>query len=213
MYTGEVDKKMSIIKRAIVFLAEGFEEVEAITPIDLLRRAGFDVTTISIGDDPVVLGSHNIPVTADMVIDDLINNDGYDIVILPGGMKGTQNLGKCARVCEMIKSYNDDPDKFVAAICAAPTVLAQNGILKDRKALCYPGPDLIKILADGGAVLKDNYHNINAIIDDHIITGKGAGAAIDFALAIITAMETAESADLIADKIAYKWNKEMVLGL
>ena len=204
---------MSIIKRAIVFLAEGFEEVEAITPIDLLRRAGFDVTTISIGDDPVVLGSHNIPVTADMVIDDLINNDGYDIVILPGGMKGTQNLGKCARVCEMIKSYNDDPDKFVAAICAAPTVLAQNGILKDRKALCYPGPDLIKILADGGAVLKDNYHNINAIIDDHIITGKGAGAAIDFALAIITAMETAESADLIADKIAYKWNKEMVLGL
>lgn len=204
---------MSIIKRAIVFLAEGFEEVEAITPIDLLRRAGFDVTTISIGDDPVVLGSHNIPVTADMVIDDLINNDGYDIVILPGGMKGTQNLGKCARVCEMIKSYNDNPDKFVAAICAAPTVLAQNGILKDRKALCYPGPDLIKILADGGAVLKDNYHNINAIIDDHIITGKGAGAAIDFALAIITAMETVESADLIADKIAYKWNKEMVLGL
>lgn len=204
---------MSIIKRAIVFLAEGFEEVEAITPIDLMRRAGFDVTTISVGDDPVVLGSHNIPVTADMVIDDLINKDGYDIVILPGGMKGTQNLGKSARVCEMIKSYNENPDKFVAAICAAPTVLAKNDILKDRKALCYPAPDLIQILADGGAVLKDNYHNINAIIDDHIITGKGAGAAIDFALAIITAMENIDAADTVADKIAYKWNKEMVLGL
>ncbi len=204
---------MSIIKRAIVFLAEGFEEVEAITPIDLLRRVGFDVTTISISDDPVVVGSHNIPVTADMVIDELINNDGYDIVILPGGMKGTQNLGKCARVCEMIKSYNDNPDKFVAAICAAPTVLANNGILKDRKALCYPSPDLIQMLSDGGAVLKDNYHDINAIIDDHIITGKGAGAAIDFALSIISAMENIEAADVVADKIAYKWNKEMVLGL
>ena len=204
---------MSIIKRALVFLAEGFEEVEAITPIDLLRREGFDVTTVSISDDPIVMGSHNIPVKADMVINDLINKDGYDIVILPGGMKGTINLGKCARVCEIIKSYNEASDKFVAAICAAPTVLAENGILSGVKALCYPGPDLIQKLADGGAVLKDDYHNLNAIIDGQIITGKGAGTAMDFALAIISAMESVDAAADIADKVVYSWNKEKVLGL
>jgi DJ-1 family protein len=204
---------MSIIKRALVFLAEGFEEIEAITPIDLLRRAGFDVTTVSINENPLVMGSHNIPVKADMTIEELINKDGYDVVILPGGMKGTTNLGKSARVCEIIKSYDANPDKFVAAICAAPTVLAANGILEGKKALCYPGPDLIQKLADGGAVLRDDYHELNAIIDGHTVTGKGAGAAIDFALAIISAMETIDAADVVAGKIAYKWNKDMILGL
>ena len=204
---------MSIIKRAIIFLAEGFEEVEAITPIDLLRRAGFDVTTVSINDEPLVNGAHNIPVKADMTINELINKDGYDVVILPGGAKGTQNLGNSGRVCEIIKSYNENPDKYVAAICAAPTVLADNGILKERKAVCYPAPDHIQKLIDGGAVLKENYNEINAIIDDHIITSKGAGTAIDFALAIITAMENIEAADSIAEKIVYKWNKELLMGL
>ncbi len=201
------------MKRALIFLAEGFEEIEALTPVDLLRRDGFDVTTVSITDDAVVLGSHKIPVKADITIEELINKDGYDIVILPGGLKGTQNLGNSARVCEMVKSYAADPDKYVAAICAAPTVLAANGILQGKKALCYPGNDLIQKLADGGAVLKDDYHKINAIIDGHIITGKSAGAAIDFTLAIISVMENIDAANVVADKIAYKWNKEMILGL
>ena len=85
------------MKRAAIFLAEGFEEVEALTPVDLLRRAGYDVTTISITDNPVVAGGHKISVTADMTIDEVMNEDAFDIVILPGGMKGTQNLGASAR--------------------------------------------------------------------------------------------------------------------
>ena len=202
------------MKRAVIFLAEGFEEVEALAPIDLLRRAGYDVTTVSITRDQLVLGSHKIPVKADIIIDDMINEDAYDILILPGGMKGTQNLAGCARVCEMIKKYDADPEKYIAAICAAPAVvLAANGVLKGKKAICYPGNDLIQMMADGGAVMRDDYHKLSAIIDDHTITSKGAGTAMDFALTIIAAVESVSHADVIADKVVYNWDKDKVLGL
>ena len=201
------------MKRAAIFLAEGFEEVEALTPVDLLRRAGYDVTTISITDNPVVAGGHKIPVTADTTIEELINEDAFDIVILPGGMKGTQNLGASARVCEIIKRYDTNPDKYIAAICAAPTVFAANGLLKNKKALCYPSNDLIQKLAEGGAVLRDDYHQLSVIVDDHTITGKGAGTAIEFTLAIIATLDTVQAAEVVADNIVYTWNKELILGL
>lgn len=201
------------MKRAAIFLAEGFEEVEALTPADLLRRAGYDVTTISITENPVVVGGHKIPITADITIDKMFNEDAFDIVILPGGMKGTQNLGSSARVCEIIKRYDADPEKYIAAICAAPTVFAANGLLNGKKALCYPSNDLIQKLADGGAVLRDDYHKLSVIVDDHTITGKGAGTAIEFALAIIATLDTVQAAEVVADNIVYNWNTDLILGL
>ena len=154
-----------------VFLAEGFEEVEALTPVDVLRRCKAEVKTVGIGSKTVT-GSHKIPVTADLTEDEL-TFDGLDAVILPGGMPGTLNLEASQTVQKYI-DYAAENDLYICAICAAPSILGHKGLLNGKKATCFPGfeKDLI------GAKVKTDL----AVADSRIITGKGAGAAMEFAL-------------------------------
>ena len=156
-----------------VFLAEGFEEVEALTPVDVLRRCGVDVKTVGIGGKTIT-GSHKIPVTADLTENEL-TFDGLEAVILPGGMPGTLNLEKNQTVQQYL-SYANSKELFICAICAAPSILGHNGMLTGLKATCFPGfeKDLL------GAEVKSDL----AVADGIFITGKGEGAAMEFALLI-----------------------------
>ena len=132
------------MKKAIVFLANGFEEMEALGTVDILRRGGIEVQTVSITADPIVTGAHQVPVTADTTIDKAVLNDA-DALILPGGMPGASNLNNSETVKEaLLQQYREG--RIVAAICAAPMVLGGLGLLKGRNATCYPGfePQLIK---------------------------------------------------------------------
>lgn len=156
-----------------VFLAEGFEEVEALTPVDVLRRTGAEVKTVGVGSKNVT-GSHNITVAADITVDELIK-ENLEAVVLPGGMPGTLNLEKSPYVQEYI-DYAVRNDLYVCAICAAPSILGHKNLLKGRKATCFPGFEKDLFGAD--------YTDAPAVADGKFITGKGAGSAMEFALLI-----------------------------
>ncbi|MBQ8001387.1 MAG: DJ-1/PfpI family protein [Ruminococcus sp.] len=171
------------------FLTTGFEEIEAITTVDMLRRAGIDMKTVAVTEDNTlaVTGSHNITITADMHITDA-SSDVCVGVFLPGGMPGTTNLDESAQVRELISCCAEN-DKYIFAICAAPSVLGHMGLLSGKAATCYPGfePELT------GAQLSSE----PAVQDGKIITGKGPGATIAFASLIITELKgSAVCADL-----------------
>ena len=176
------------MKKAIVFLANGFEEIEALGTIDILRRGGIDVKTVSITEDTVVTGAHNVPIIADTTLTKAILNQA-DALILPGGMPGASNLNNSETVKEaLLQQYRDG--KIVAAICAAPMVLGGLGLLKGRNATCYPGfePQLIGANITGEAVE----------ISDNVITGKGPGLVMNFALALVAAIKS----DAVAEEVA-----------
>lgn len=156
-----------------VFLAEGFEEIEALATVDILRRAEMDVRTVSVTGEKEVTGAHAITVTADITE---INLDDVDAVILPGGMPGTLNLKASDKVQDAIK-YSFDNNKLMCAICAAPLVFGGAGFLKGKKAACYPGfePELI-----GADVVYEP-----VVRDGNIITSRGAGTAHLFAFEIL----------------------------
>ncbi len=156
-----------------VFLADGFEEVEALAPVDVLRRVGAEVQTVGVYSKNIT-GSHNVTVTADITADEL-TQDGLEAVILPGGMPGTLNLEKSEAVQKYI-DYAVENDLYVCAICAAPSILGHKNLLNGKRATCFPGfeKDLY------GAV----YTGESAVADGKIITGKGAGAAMEFGLLI-----------------------------
>ncbi len=160
-----------------VFLANGFEETEAIAPIDILRRSGADVRTVGIGSKTVT-SSHKITVTADLSEDEL-SFDGLEGIMLPGGMPGTLNLEASATVQKYI-DYCAENGLLLCAVCAAPSVLGHKNLLQGKKATCFPGFE------------KDLYGAkvtaLPAVSDGNIITGKGAGAAIEFGLAISAAL-------------------------
>ncbi len=177
-----------------VLLAEGFEEMEAIAPIDLLRRAGADVLTVSITDDAVVCGSHGIPVTADITRSD-VTTDGLEGVILPGGLPGTTNLQTSPLVQELL-DHAVAHDLYIGAICAAPSVLGAKGILRGKKAVCYSG---YEETLEGAEVV-----DAPAVIDGHIVTGKGAGVSQWFALALVEAIVSKETADRLREGIQCK---------
>ncbi len=160
--------------KIIVPLAEGFEEIEAVSIVDVLRRAGLDVTTASLRSNPVK-GSHGIPVVADRNIGELKAVD-FNCIVLPGGMPGAENLKKSDTVLSFIKHVYSKGG-YVGAICAAPIVLAHAGILYGKKVTVYPGhePDLEGATATGAAVEADGT----------VITGRGPGCAIAFALEIV----------------------------
>lgn len=159
------------MKVANIYLAEGFEEIEAITVIDILRRAGVDVNTISISKSKEVKGAHNISVIADYTFDDLKHSDAH-MLILPGGMPGTTNLDNHPGLKELIKEFYHD-EKYIAAICAAPSILGRMNLLESSMATCYPGfeKDLL------GAIPSDDL----VIRHKNIITSKGPGTAMLFA--------------------------------
>lgn len=181
------------MSKVCIFLADGFEEVEGLTVVDLLRRADIDITMVSIMESKKITGAHNIIIGADALFDNM-DFTNIDALVLPGGMPGTKHLGEHKGLVELIKSFNDE-NKLIAAICAAPSVLGVNGILKDKKATSYPGfEDKLE-----GAILSTE----PVVKDQNIITSRGVGTAIDFALAIIETLKGKDTADKIADEIVY----------
>ena len=179
------------MKNIAVHLAEGFEEIEAISIIDVLRRAGFEVIIVSISNELVVTGSHHIKVTADQLFEDM-DYAMVDMIVLPGGMPGAENLKAHSGLREQILNFNDS-NKPLGAICAAPMVLGNLGLLKNKNATCYPGfEDELH-----GAIITGN--KVEAV--DNIITGKGAGVAIDFALKIVEMLKGKEEAEKLAKKM------------
>lgn len=177
---------------ALVILAEGHEEVEAITPIDLMRRAGINVITAGI-DKREVAGAHGITTIADTTIENLTQN--FDAIILPGGMPGTLNLCNSQKVLDIIKDINSKPSNLCAAICAAPLVLSKAGILNGKKFTCYPGTE--------DKIPEGRKKEENVVIDGNIITSKGVGTAIDFSLAIVEYLVDTYAADILSNKIIY----------
>jgi protein deglycase len=176
----------------ITVLAPGFEETEAVTPIDLLRRAGVTVTVLGL-DSREVTGAHNITVTADKLLKDFFG-DGNGI-ILPGGMPGTRNLANSAPLLDLVRSTYKHGG-LCAAICAAPTVLAKAGILSGHKATCYPGCE--RDLVDAVFIEQE------VVRDRNIITSRGAGTAVPFALELISFCVNPEAAIKIRKSIVYK---------
>lgn len=178
------------MKKIIVFLAEGFEEIEAISIIDILRRAQISVTTVSVGKDKMVKGAHSIVVEADKLFDE-VDFTSYDMVVLPGGMPGAKNLQDHAGVKEQLKIFAEK--KQIGAICAAPMVLGSMGLLKGKRATCYPGfePELI------GA----NVTNEPVTVDGNIITGRGPAFAINFTLQLVETLAGKATHDEVSNAL------------
>ncbi|HZK25913.1 MAG TPA: DJ-1 family glyoxalase III [Thermoclostridium sp.] len=175
------------MKVVYVMIADGFEEIEALSVVDILRRASIDVSTVSISDSKIVNGTHNISVITDILITDADLNKA-EMVVLPGGMPGADNLYNNEMLQDGL-SFRVKNKKWVAAICAAPMILGRKGYLKGFEAVCFPGfeSDLI------GATIK----NKNVVISGSFITSKGPGTALDFALAIVSVLNDEESANKI----------------
>ncbi len=166
------------MKRALVPLAEGFEELEAVTIIDMLRRAGIEVVVAALAGNPV-RGAHGIALTADATLDD-VSMQAFDLIALPGGMPGATNLRDDRRVGAIIQRLHDGGGR-VAAICAAPMALAAAGVLKGRRATCYPG--VLDPAAD--LTLTDEA----VVVDGRVITSRGPGTALDFALELVAQLQ------------------------
>ncbi len=179
------------MKNIAVHLAEGFEEIEAISIIDVLRRAELNATAVSITESLEVTGSHNIKVVADNLFSD-VDYGVVDMIVLPGGMPGATNLNKHSGLREQIIKFNESA-KYLAAICAAPLVFGSLGILKNKEATCYPGFENQL----HGAILTHR----KVEVAGHIVTGKGAGVAIDFALKIVEIFKGRDLANKLAEKM------------
>ena len=170
-----------------VFIAKGFEEIEALTVVDYLRRAEMDVCTVGIGGK-IVVGSHDIPVFCDLDENEAKMDDSIDAIVLPGGMPGTLNLEKNKTVNDFI-DYSVKNNKLICAICAAPSILGHKGLLKGKTACCFPGFENELT----GAVVSDDF----VCTDGNIITAKGMGAAISFSREIVAKLLNETTADRI----------------
>lgn len=173
------------------FLADGFEEIEALATVDIIRRAGLDLKTVGIGNN-IICGAHGIRVVCDCSEREVILDDSLQAVILPGGMPGTLNLEKSETVQNAI-DFAAEKDKLLCAICAAPLILGHKGILEGRSAIAYPGFEKELI----GASVSEKH----VVCDGMIITAKGAGVAVDFALEIVAALCSREASDNIRSSI------------
>ena len=177
----------------MVYLAPGFEEIEAVTIIDLLRRANIEVTVAGIKDKSV-RGAHGITILSD-IYDKEVEPDDYDYLVLPGGQPGTDNLKKNKYIIELIKKFKHE-NKLIAAICAAPTVLLEAGILESKRVTSYP--------SEKHLFASSIYEESPVVKDGNIITSQGVGTAIDFALDLIGEIKGSEVKRETADKILYK---------
>lgn len=162
--------------RVLVPLAQGCEELEAVTVVDLLRRAGFEVVTAGLDDRPV-RGSRGTVLVPDSTLDDALANE-YDMVVLPGGLPGADHLRDDPRIIELVARMHAD-DRYTAAICAAPRVLAKAGLLDNRRATSFPGG------IDPGAIPGIDYVEDAVVTDGKVVTSRGPGTAMDFALELI----------------------------
>ena len=191
--------------KVLVILAEGFEEVEAVTPVDYLRRAGIEVTTAAIGNCLAVDGSHGIRITADTSLGDLLKAGtltaaAWDGVVLPGGLPGADNLAASKETGAFL-SEMAVAGKWICAICAAPArVLSPLGLLKGRKFTCFPGEEE-KVLSSSSASFGALWKKDRVVVDGCFITSRGAGTAGEFACAIIGKLAGGGEGDKIADRV------------
>lgn len=181
------------MSKIAVFFGTGYEEIEALTVVDILRRAGEDITMVSITGEQRVTSSHGVEVTMDKILSE-VNFDEVDVIVLPGGMPGTKNLEACEALMDQVDAFVQ-AGKTVAAVCAAPSILGHRGHLKGKAACSFP--DFESHLE--GADVKQ----VPAVIDGNIITGRGMGAAIPFGLAILEKLQGKEAAEAMGKKIVY----------
>ncbi|MFG6393084.1 MAG: DJ-1/PfpI family protein [Lachnospiraceae bacterium] len=182
--------------KSLIFLASGYEEVEMLTVVDMLRRAGTIIDMVSVTDTIEVTGSHNITIKADKLFAEA-DFDNADMLILPGGMPGTNNLLAYKPLTDKLTEFNN-AGKFVAAVCAAPSVLGALGILNGKNATCFPGFE--------EKLTGANYQKKPVVRDGNVITSRGMGTCIDFAGEIITALDSGKKAEEIKNKIIYNDN-------
>ncbi|MBQ9375953.1 MAG: DJ-1/PfpI family protein [Ruminococcus sp.] len=174
-----------------VFLADGFEEMEALCPVDVLRRAGIDVKTVGVGSE-IVNGTHNIPVKADITLDEVKLDDSLEMIVFPGGMPGADNLEKCDEV-QAALDFCVVNDKYVAAICAAPMILGHKGLLAGKNAVCFPGFESELYGADISA------NGVEA--DGDFVTGRSAGVALQFALKLVEVLRSKEDSEALRSSL------------
>lgn len=175
--------------KVLIPLAEGCEELEAVTLIDILRRGGIDVTTASLDHQPQLRASRQVMLVADRLLDEVIDED-FDMILMPGGQPGTNNLNNDHRIHAIIKRLQRS-DKYLAAICAAPMVLANAGVLDGRRATSYPGA-LDKEKWPAIAICDDA-----VVVDDKLLTSRGPGTAMDFALTIVELLSDKSTRDQV----------------
>lgn len=176
-----------------VLLGPGFEEAEAVVPVDLLRRGGVEVSLVSLEGD-IVPSSHGIPVKADMTLSQL-EPDAVELVFLPGGLGGVKALGADPRAAQLVRHVLDKGG-YAAAICAGPTLLASWGLLEGKRAVCYPGMEDQM----AGALTQSS---VPFVVDGHIITGEAAGAAFPFGLKLLELLRGTETAQGVRDAVHY----------
>lgn len=176
-----------------MLLGTGFEPLEAVAPCDILRRGGVDVKLAAIGEKLVEAG-HGVRVEADCLLSELDANE-IEMIILPGGLGGVRAISECDAALRLVRQVYD-AGGFVAAICAGPTILAKLGLLKGKKATCYPGMEDEM----AGAVMQ----NAGVVRDGRIITGRAAGAAEEFGFALLAALKGEQAAKTIAEQIVYE---------
>lgn len=177
-----------------VFLATGFEECEALIVVDICRRAGLDLKTVSVTGDKNVTSSHGVTVVADLLLDE-VDFEDLDMIVLPGGMPGTKNLEACEPLMKQVDAFYE-AGKCISAICAAPSILGHKGFLKGRAATSYPA---FEGHLDGALIFGNSVE-----VSEHITTSRGLGTAIDFGLAIVERYQGKNEADKIAESIVYR---------
>lgn len=182
------------MNKICVFFAEGYEEIEALTVVDLLRRAGVETDTVSVTGERIVTSSHKIPVVMDKLLEE-VDFEEISMIVLPGGMPGTKNLEACAPLMEQVERFYQN-GKCVAAICAAPSIFGHRGMLKGRNACSFPE---FESHLEGASVSKNSVE-----ISDNVITSRGMGCAIDFGLAIVAHFQGEKAAEELAAKIIYE---------
>ncbi|MCL2053847.1 MAG: DJ-1/PfpI family protein [Oscillospiraceae bacterium] len=174
-----------------IFLADGFEEIEAVTPLDMLKRCDKEVVTVGVGsENKLIRGAHDIYIAADISEKDIVLDGSLEMIILPGGMPGTANLEKSEYVQRAV-DYCAENNVFIGAICAAPSILGNKKLLRGKKAVCYKGWEA-KL---EGADIQDT----QAVQDGNIITARGAGASMEFGFALIEALISKERAEALRD--------------
>lgn len=176
------------------FLADGFEDIEALAPVDILRRGGVEVKTVSITGSEYVNSAHGVTVKADVVFEDAGSFDEAELLLLPGGMPGSLNLKNHDGVKKVISEHHAK-GKYIGAICAAPIVLGALGLLKGRKATCYPG---FEKYLDGADYTADVF-----TVDGNIITGKGPAASLPYAYRLLSLFRTPDEVKAIEDGMMY----------
>ena len=185
-------------RRVALFLANGCEEIEALTVADILYRAGIPCTKVSVHETTTVVSSHEVTILADTVVSDLDFED-YDVLVLPGGIPGTPNLAACGPLTEAVRSFaaRGSEGKIVAAICAAPSILGDLGLLKGKKATANPA--FMQSIADNGAIVSQ----MKVSVDGNLITSRAMGTAIPFALIIVQELLDPDTAKKLGEDILY----------